>query len=286
VELGVSDAEMEKGTLRVDANVSVRPRGSDELRTRCELKNMNSFNYVSRGIEAEVARQIGVWEGGGEVQQETFDFDAATGVLTPRRTKEEADDYRYFPEPDLVPIEPETDLVDELRASLPESPAERIHRLQAELDFDRAVVLVTGGLDGLWEATVGAGADPVAAANVIANVLVGAGVDVAKVSAGELARLVEARERIPRQAFDEAISNLSKPGFSAEPYLAQEAVSDAAALEPIVDRVLAEYPTQVEAYRSGKEGLLGFFIGQVMKETGGAANARVVNDIVFRKLGR
>ena len=106
---------MEKGTLRVDANVSVRPTGSDELRTRCELKNMNSFNYVARGIEAEVARQIGVWEAGGEVQQETFDFDAATGTLTPRRAKEEADDYRYFPEPDLVPIEPSAELIERLR---------------------------------------------------------------------------------------------------------------------------------------------------------------------------
>src|SRR5207245_9390439 len=100
VELGISDAEMEKGTLRCDANVSVRPAGSDELRTRCELKNMNSFTFVARGIEAEIGRQIGVWEGGGEVQQETFDFDAATGTLTARRAEEEAGDYRYFPEPD------------------------------------------------------------------------------------------------------------------------------------------------------------------------------------------
>jgi aspartyl-tRNA(Asn)/glutamyl-tRNA(Gln) amidotransferase subunit B len=109
VELGISDAEMEKGTLRVDANVSVRPEGSDELRTRTELKNMNSFNFVARGIEAEIARQIGVWESGGEVKQETYDFDAAMGALTPHREKEEADDYRYFPEPDLVPIEPARD---------------------------------------------------------------------------------------------------------------------------------------------------------------------------------
>ena len=106
VELGISDAEMEKGTLRVDANVSVRPAGSDELRTRCEIKNMNSFNYIARGIDAEVARQIEIWEAGGEVKQETFDFDAGSGTLTPRRSKEEADDYRYFPEPDLVPVEP------------------------------------------------------------------------------------------------------------------------------------------------------------------------------------
>jgi aspartyl-tRNA(Asn)/glutamyl-tRNA(Gln) amidotransferase subunit B len=286
VELGVSDAEMEKGTLRVDANVSVRPTGSVELRTRCELKNMNSFNYVARGIEAEVARQIGIWEAGGEVQQETFDFDAATGVLTPSRSKEEADDYRYFPEPDLVPLQPPRELVDALSGDLPESPAERIHRVQAELDIDRAVVLVTGGLDHLWEATVGAGADLFAAANVIANSLVGAGVDPERVKASELARLVKARERIPRPAFDEAISRLGEPGFSADPYLAQEAMSDSSELEPIIDRILAGHPSQVAAYRSGKEGLLGFFIGQVMKETGGKANARIVNDLVFKKLSR
>jgi aspartyl-tRNA(Asn)/glutamyl-tRNA(Gln) amidotransferase subunit B len=286
VELGVSDAEMEKGTLRVDANVSVRPTGSVELRTRCELKNMNSFNYVARGIEAEVARQIGIWEAGGEVQQETFDFDAATGVLTPSRSKEEADDYRYFPEPDLVPLQPPRELVDALSGDLPESPAERIHRVQAELDIDRAVVLVTGGLDHLWEATVGAGADLFAAANVIANSLVGAGVDPERVEASELARLVKARERIPRPAFDEAISRLGEPGFSADPYLAQEAMSDSSELEPIIDRILAGHPSQVAAYRSGKGGLLGFFIGQVMKETGGKANARIVNDLVFKKLSR
>jgi aspartyl-tRNA(Asn)/glutamyl-tRNA(Gln) amidotransferase subunit B len=284
VELGVSDAEMEKGTLRVDANVSVRPAGSNQLRTRCELKNMNSFTFVARGIEAEAARQIQVWESGGEVVQETYDFDAATGTLTPRRVKEEADDYRYFPEPDLVPIEPPSELVDRLRAELPELPAARIRRIEGELGLDRAVVLVTGGLDRLWEATVGAGADRVAAANVIANTLVGAGVDPAAVDAGELARLVGGRERIPRAAFDEAVGKLGEPGFSAGPYLAQEAVSDKAELEPIVDRVLAAHPAQVEAYRSGKEGLLGFFVGRVLKETNGKADARVVNELVREKL--
>ena len=129
VELGISDAEMEKGTLRVDANVSVRPAGSDELRTRCEIKNMNSFTFVARGIDAEVARQIEVWESGGEVVQETYDFDAGSGTLTPRRAKEEADDYRYFPEPDLVPVEPPAELVERLRAELPELPAARIRRI-------------------------------------------------------------------------------------------------------------------------------------------------------------
>jgi aspartyl-tRNA(Asn)/glutamyl-tRNA(Gln) amidotransferase subunit B len=284
VELGISDAEMEKGTLRVDANVSVRPAGSDELRTRAELKNMNSFNFVARGIEAELERQIGIWESGGEVVQETLDFDAATGTLTPRRAKEEADDYRYFPEPDLVPVAPPAELVERIRAELPELPAARIRRIEAELDLDRAIVLVTGGLDRLWEETVAAGAERVAAANVIANQLVGAGVEAAAVPAAELARLVDARERIPRQAFDEAIARLGEPGFSADPYLAQEAVSDAAELAPVIDRILAANEQQVEAFRSGKDGLLGFFVGQVMKETGGKANPRVVSELVREKL--
>jgi aspartyl-tRNA(Asn)/glutamyl-tRNA(Gln) amidotransferase subunit B len=282
VELGISDAEMEKGTLRVDANVSVRPAGSDELRTRCELKNMNSFRFVAQGIDAEVKRQVELYESGGEVVQETYDFDAATGTLTPRRSKEEADDYRYFPEPDLVPVEPPAELVERLRAEVPESPARRIRRIEAELDLDRAVVLVTGGLDGLWQATVDAGADRVAAANVIANRL--AGVDAASVDAGELAKLVDARDRIPRAVLDEALAKVTQPGFSAEPYLAQEAVSDVAELEPVVDRILAANPSQVESYRAGKEGLLGFFVGQVMKETGGKANARAVSELVREKL--
>ncbi|MEX0851174.1 MAG: Asp-tRNA(Asn)/Glu-tRNA(Gln) amidotransferase subunit GatB [Gaiellaceae bacterium] len=286
VELGISDAEMEKGTLRVDANVSVRPEGSEELRTRTELKNMNSFNFIARGIDAEIERQIGVWESGGEVRQETYDFDAATGALTPHRAKEDADDYRYFPEPDLVPIEPPAELVERLRSELPELPAARIQRLEGELDLERATVLVTGGLDRLWGDTVAEGADKVAAANVIANNLVGAGTDPAVVSARELARLVEARDRIPRAAFDEAISKLGDPGFSADQYLAQEAVSDEGELEPIVARILDANPGQVEAYRGGKDGLLGFFVGQVMKETGGKANPRVVSELVRARLSR
>jgi aspartyl-tRNA(Asn)/glutamyl-tRNA(Gln) amidotransferase subunit B len=219
------------------------------------------------------------------VQQETYDFDAATGTLTPRRSKEEADDYRYFPEPDLVPVEPPGPLVDAMRAEVPESPAARIRRIEPVLDLDRATVLVTGGLDGLWTATVEAGGDALAVSNVVANTLVGAGVDPEAVSPAELARLVEARDRIPRAAFDEAISKLAEPGFSADPYLAQEAVSDADELGPVVDRILADNPGQVAAYRGGKEGLLGFFVGQVMKETQGKANPRVVNDLVREKLG-
>ena len=183
-----------------------------------------------------------------------------------------------------MPVEPPAELVERLRAELPELPAARIRRIGEILDHERALVLVTGGLERLWEATVAAGADPVAASNVIANQLVGAGVDPSAVDAAELAKLVGARERIPRKAFDEAISRLAEPGFDADPYLAQEAVSDAAALEPIVDAVLAANPAQVEQYRGGKDGLLGFFVGQVMKETKGHADPRAVNELVRAKL--
>jgi aspartyl-tRNA(Asn)/glutamyl-tRNA(Gln) amidotransferase subunit B len=245
---------------------------------------MNSFTFVARGIEAEIERQIAVWESGEEVRQETYDFDAATGALTVHREKEEADDYRYFPEPDLVPVEPPAELVERLRSELPELPAARIRRIEADLDLERATVLVTGGLDGLWEETVAAGAERLAAANVIANNLVGAGIDPAQVPPDELAKLVAARDRIPRAAFDDAVSKLADEGFSAEPYLAQEAVSDTAELEPVIERILEANAGQVEAYRAGKEGLLGFFVGQVMKETGGKANPRVVSELVRERL--
>src|SRR4051794_20399027 len=176
VELGISDAEMEKGTLRVDANVSVRPAGTDELRTRWELKNMNSFTFIGRGIDAAVRDQVAVYDQGATVEQHTYDYEPGTDRLTPHRAKEEADDYRYFPEPDLVPVRPEPATVQRLRAEVPESPGSRIVRLRDELGAATAQTLVTGSLDALWAATRDAGAEPVPAANVIANQLVGAGV--------------------------------------------------------------------------------------------------------------
>jgi aspartyl-tRNA(Asn)/glutamyl-tRNA(Gln) amidotransferase subunit B len=282
VELGISDAEMEKGTLRVDANVSVRPEGSDELRTRTELKNMNSFTFIARGIDAEAARQVAVWESGGEVVQQTFDFHADSGELTPRRTKEEAEDYRYFPEPDLMPLEPPRELVERLRAEVPEAPGARIRRLEQELDFELAEGLVTSGRDELYARV--SGDDRRAVANVIMNQLAGAGVDPAAVDGEELGKLIEGRDRIPRSTFAEALAASGAPGFRADRYLAEATVADASELGPLVEKVLAANPGQVEQYRAGKEGLLGFFVGQVMKETQGRADPKVVNELLREQL--
>jgi aspartyl-tRNA(Asn)/glutamyl-tRNA(Gln) amidotransferase subunit B len=281
VELGISDAEMEKGTLRVDANVSVRERGETGYRTRTELKNMNSFNFIARGIEAEIERQIGVWESGGVVVQQTFDFDAASGRLTPRRAKEEADDYRYFPEPDLVPVEPSAELVERARGEVPELPGARLRRLEPELDFDLAEGLVTSGRDRLYARTPG---DRRAVANVLMNELAGAGVDPDAVDGDELAKVIEARGSLPRPVFAEAIAKSGDADFSAEPYLGEVAVSDAGELAPLVDRILEANPGQVEAFRGGKEGLLGFFVGQVMKETQGKADPKAVNELLRERL--
>jgi aspartyl-tRNA(Asn)/glutamyl-tRNA(Gln) amidotransferase subunit B len=284
VELGISDAELEKGTMRFDVNVSVRPAGSDELRTRTELKNMNSFNFAAQGIRREVERQIAVYEAGGTIEQETLHFDPTNEDSPPLRSKEEAQDYRYFPEPDLVPVHPPAELVERLREEIGELPAARIGRLARTLSFYDADVLVTGGLDRLWSAVVDRGVDPKETANVLANAFVAAGVDPERVDPDELGKLVAARASIQREAFDEALVHVGDEGFAAEPYLAQKTVSDVASLDPIIDEILSANAGQVAGYRSGKEGLLGFFVGQVMKATAGKADPRVVNERLREKL--
>jgi aspartyl-tRNA(Asn)/glutamyl-tRNA(Gln) amidotransferase subunit B len=284
IELGVSDAEMEKGSLRVDANVSVRRAGETGLRTRTELKNLNSFTFIARGIEAEIARQIGVWESGGEVVQETYDYDPASNELTAHREKEEADDYRYFPEPDLVPIEPPAELVERVRAEVGELPGARIRRLEAAVGFESAVGLVTSGRDRLFEAAAAAGADARATANVLMNQFAATGVDPSAVDPAELAKLLDARDRIPRSTFAEALAAAGEPGFSAERYVRDAAIADVSELDPIIDRILAANEPQVAAYRGGKEGVLGFLVGQVMKETQGKANPKVVNERLRERL--
>jgi aspartyl-tRNA(Asn)/glutamyl-tRNA(Gln) amidotransferase subunit B len=284
VELAISDAEMEKGSLRVDANVSVRQAGESGYRTRWELKNMNSFSFIGRGIEKAVEEQIALHEAGEEVVQETYDYDADRNRLTPHRSKEEADDYRYFPEPDLVPIEPERELVERLRAELPELPGARIRRLEDAVGFDLASGLVTSGRAALYERVTTAGGEPRATANVLMNQFAATGVDPEAANAGELAKLIGARDQVARPVFTEALAASAEPGFTAERYLADGAIADVSELEPLVDRILAANESQVAAYRAGKEGLLGFFVGQVMRETEGKADPRAVNELLREKL--
>ena len=281
VELGISDAEMEKGSLRFDVNVSVRPAGSGELRTRTELKNMNSFAFAAKGIAREVQRQVEIYEAGGVIEQETLHFDPSHESAPPLRSKEEAQDYRYFPEPDLVPVEPPADLVERLRAELPELPAARIRRLEEVVGFELAEGLVTSGRDALFDRVPG---DPHGVANVLMNELAGAGVDPAAVDAEELGKLIEARTRIPRAAFAEALARSADPSFAAEAYLGESAIADSGTLIPIVERILAANPGQVAAFRNGKTGLLGFFVGQVMRETEGKADPKAVNNLVRERL--
>jgi aspartyl-tRNA(Asn)/glutamyl-tRNA(Gln) amidotransferase subunit B len=283
VELGVSDAEMEKGTMRADVNVSVRQRGEEGFRPRWELKNMNSFTFIGRGIEAAVREQIAAYEAGETLEQSTYDYDPDTDRLTVHRSKEEADDYRYFPEPDLVPVEPPRDLVDRLRVELPASPAERIRRLEGALDFDTAYALVTTERDALYVGLVADDVDPRIAANWVMNDFAATGEDPAKVNVGEMATVLKT-PNLTRAALADATAASTTDGFSAATYTGQTAVSDESALEPAIDAVLTANPAQVETYRGGKEGVLGFLVGQVMKETNGKADPKVVNRLLREKL--
>jgi aspartyl-tRNA(Asn)/glutamyl-tRNA(Gln) amidotransferase subunit B len=287
VELGISDAEMEKGTLRADANVSVRELGETGYRTRTELKNMNSFTHIARGIDAEIRRQIEVWDAGGQVVQETLDYEVKSDTVTPRRRKEEADDYRYLPEPDLVPLAPPAEQVERLRGELPELPGARIRRFESEYGlsfYDAEVLNGSAALAALYERVALDGVDAKAVSNVLMNDFVATGVDPSTVNAQELAKVISARATIPRATFAKALAESGDPEFRADTYLGDALVADTSELEPLVDRILADNPGQVVAYKGGKQGLLGFFVGQVMKETDGKADPKVVNELLRKKL--
>jgi aspartyl-tRNA(Asn)/glutamyl-tRNA(Gln) amidotransferase subunit B len=281
VELGISDAEMEKGSLRCDANVSLRELGESGFRTKTELKNMNSFKFVADGIAAELERQKEVYESGGEVVQETLHYDPSTGSVAPLRSKEYADDYRYFPEPDLVPVEPPAGMVEAARAEIGELPAARIRRLEAEVGFDLAEGLVSGGRDRLFEEVPG---DRRAVANVLMNQFAALSIDPAQVNPAELGKLIAARETIPRATFDEALAASGNGDFSAERYLGEATISDASELDPVIARVIAANEAQVASFKAGKEGVLGYLVGQVMRETQGKANPKVVSERLREKL--
>ncbi len=279
VELGISDAEMEKGTLRADVNVSVRRRGEAGFRPRWEIKNMNSFTFVGRAIEAAFRQQVAAHEAGEEVVQSTYDYDADTDRLTVHRSKEEADDYRYFPEPDLVPVEPPAELVERLRKQVRERPAERIARLGEHVGLPAAVELVTTGNEWKAEALAAEGVEWRAAHAIAMN-----RGDFLRENAPALARIVQAN--VTREALDDAFAAAAEGPIAADDYLARTAVSDEEALRPVIEAVLAAHPQQVETYHGGKEGVLGFLVGQVMRETQGKADAKVVNRLLTERLRR
>jgi aspartyl-tRNA(Asn)/glutamyl-tRNA(Gln) amidotransferase subunit B len=276
-ELGVSDAEMEKGTLRADVNVSVRRHGEDGFRPRWEIKNMNSFTFIGRAIEAAFRQQVAAHESGEEVVQSTYDYEPDTDRLTVHRSKEEADDYRYFPEPDLVPVEPPAELVERLRGEVPEPPADRIRRLTEELGFAPAAELVTTGNESKAEALAAEGVDWKTAAAIAMN-----RGDFLPENAAALAQVVQAN--VTREALDEAFAAAASGPIDAEDYLSQTALGDESELAPVVDAVLAANPEQVDTYRGGKEGVLGFLVGQVMRETHGKADPKVVNRLLQERL--
>jgi aspartyl-tRNA(Asn)/glutamyl-tRNA(Gln) amidotransferase subunit B len=274
---------MEKGTMRADVNVSVRQKGEAGFRPRWELKNMNSFTFIGRGIEAAVRQQVAAYEAGETLEQSTYDYEPDTDRLTVHRSKEEADDYRYFPEPDLVPVEPPRELIERLRGGLPASPAERIRRLEQELDFDTVYALVTTERDALYVGLVADNVEPRTAANWVMNDFAATGEDPAQVNVAEMATVLKT-SNLTRAALADATAASTGDGFSAAMYTAQTAVSDESALEPAIKAVIAANPQQVETYRGGKEGVLGFLVGQVMKETQGKADPKVVNRLLREKL--
>jgi aspartyl-tRNA(Asn)/glutamyl-tRNA(Gln) amidotransferase subunit B len=307
--LGVSDAKLEEGSLRFDVNVSVRPQGHADLGTKVELKNLNSLRSLHRAVAYEAERQRGVLAGGGRLVQETRHWDEAAGRTEPMRSKEYATDYRYFPEPDLVPIEATADWVEGLRATLPELPADRRARLAAETGLDPREVgwltrdplvlayfqaVVGGGAPG--DGATGRGRDP----RVVAGWVMGelqrglhefghtmAGNPVGPERLGELLDLVEAGTISATAAKDvlaEMFTSEAGPATIVERKgLAQ--ISDTAALEAVVAAVVEANPELVAKLRAGKRGVLGALVGQVMRETRGRANPKVASDLLERAIG-
>jgi aspartyl-tRNA(Asn)/glutamyl-tRNA(Gln) amidotransferase subunit B len=293
---GVSDCSMEKGSLRVDANLSVRRPGAEQLGTKTEIKNMNSFANVERALEAEKARQVALLDSGGRVDQVTLLFNAATGQVRPSRSKEESHDYRYFPDPDLPPLVLASRWIDEQGAALPELPEARRGRLIAmyglstyhaqELTLERPVA-------DYFESVVGAGADPKATAGwVLGDVMAGYNADGHfAVGPAQLAELIGAigdgtvSHQAAKQVFVALKGNVtmtSPRALAATLGLVQ--VQDSSALERWVDEVLAAFPSEVLRFRGGETKLLGFFVGQVMRRSGGKADPKGVQPVLQAKL--
>ena len=296
--VGASDADMEKGNLRCEANVSVRRIGDQKLGTKVELKNLNSVRFMQRGIEFEVNRQIGVLESGGRLQQETRLWDERAGETRVMRSKEEAHDYRYFPEPDLPPLIVSDELVERVSAEMPELPEARRRRFmeQYDLSFSDASQLTSErSLADYYEKAAEASGNPRSAANWMRSELLreleNAGLTAGEspVSASDLGALVRLidEEKISGKQGKDVLVEMFQSGKSAAAIIEEQGLaqlSDTGEIEALIDQVLAANPQQLESYRAGKETLFGFFVGQIMKASKGKANPKVVNERLKAKL--
>jgi aspartyl-tRNA(Asn)/glutamyl-tRNA(Gln) amidotransferase subunit B len=299
VYLGVCDGNMEEGSFRCDANVSIRPKGQKEFGTRAELKNLNSFRNVQRAIEYEIARQQDVLEDGDAVVQETRLYDAVKNVTVSMRGKEEAHDYRYFPDPDLMPVRIASEDLARWRADLPELPQARRARLMEQhglSEQDAEVLTADRALADFFEAATAACGQPKKVANMMQGALLrelnqrAVTVDAIAMrpeALGELVRIVEAgliSAKIANDIFGDLLESGAMPeAFVKERGLVQ--ISDTSAIETAVDEAIAENPAEVEAYKGGKTKLISFFMGQIMRKTKGKANPALVTELLQKKLG-
>jgi len=296
--LGVSDCNMDEGSLRAEANISVRPKGSTEFGIKTEVKNVASFSGVQKAIDYEVKRQIKVITEGGTLVQETRGWDADKGITVMQRTKESAHDYRYFPDPDLVPIVVDEAWENELRSRLPELPMARKARFESQYGlshYDANVLTQTRPIADYYEAVVSAGADAKKAANWIMGdlqaLLTEAKLEIAdcKVTAENLAAMIALIEdgTISGKIAKEILADMFESGKAPKAIVEEKGlvqISDTGELDRIVAEVLAASPEQVEQFRAGKDRVVGFLVGQVMKATKGKANPQIVNDALMRQL--
>ena len=297
--LEISDGNMQEGSFRCDANVSVRPRGQKELGTRTELKNLNSFRFIEKAINFEVERQIELIEDGGEVRLETRLYDSDKNETRPMRSKEEANDYRYFPDPDLLPVEISAEYVDAVRETLPELPAAKQQRFVDEYGLksdDASILTATRALADYFESAAGAGNSKAqAVANWIISDLLGAmnkdglRIEDSRISAADLAGLVDrvSDDTISGKMAKEVFEAMWAGDGTADAIIESRGlrqITDSSAIEAIVDKVIADNPGQVAEFKAGKDKLIGFFVGQVMKDTQGKANPGQVNKMLKDKL--
>ena len=294
----VSDCNMEEGSLRCDANVSVRLRGAEKFGTKAEVKNLNSFRYLAHALEYEIERQIGVLESGGTIAQETRLWNVAGGRTEPMRSKEFAHDYRYFPDPDLLPVAVSQATVEEIRRAMPELPDAKIARFLRDYGltpYDAGVLTATRALADYFEAAVRAGAPAKAAANWIAVELLrrlnDAGKDISDcpLAAAALAELLGKIERgeITAASGKKVFAAMFETGKRAAEIISAEGfsqITDASAIEKIARDIVGKSPDNVAKYRGGNEGVFKFFVGQVMRETRGQANPQIVNEVLKRVL--